>query len=226
MLFIRFTSIILLGFLFADQVVAVTGKDVASEQKEIVDGITTSVSKKIEGFGGRKTMRNQEDYLRKEYFIEGGTATTSSKISGATNGDDGFEGKGDLSVMKCKLGDDDKRKDHSKASTETLGTSPAMSNADQDTSTMLEQPIQTLKTESFGIPKNTKTKMYTHIEDYSSKAEPNIESSYNKVDEEISEKDETRSLMEAAKEIVNLMHKDYKGMGRRKPPINNHEPKH
>lgn len=50
-------------------------------------------------------MRNQEYYLRKDYFM-GGTAT-SSKISGATNGncDGGFEGKRDLSV-KCKLGDD------------------------------------------------------------------------------------------------------------------------
>ncbi|KAM6572934.1 hypothetical protein CsatA_017014 [Cannabis sativa] len=38
--------------------------------------------------------------------------------------------------------------------------------------------------------------------------------------------DETRRLIEAAKEIVSLMHKDYKGMGRRKPPINNHEPSH
>uniref|UniRef100_A0A803QKK0 Uncharacterized protein n=1 Tax=Cannabis sativa TaxID=3483 RepID=A0A803QKK0_CANSA len=38
--------------------------------------------------------------------------------------------------------------------------------------------------------------------------------------------DETRRLVEAAKEIVSLMHKDYKGMGRRKPPINNHEPSH
>ncbi|PON82124.1 hypothetical protein TorRG33x02_221190 [Trema orientale] len=38
--------------------------------------------------------------------------------------------------------------------------------------------------------------------------------------------DETRRLLEAAKEIVSLMHKDYKGMGRRKPPINNHEPSH
>lgn len=90
---------------------------------------------------------------------------------------------------------------------------------------MLE-PIHTLKSGSFGIPKNTKTKLYTHIEDYSSKAEPNIESNHKKVDEEISQKDETRSLLEAAKEIVNLMHKDYKGMGRRKPPINNDEPRH
>lgn len=43
--------------------------------------------------------------------------------------------------------------------------------------------------------------------------------------------EETRRLLEAEREIVNLMHKDYKGsagrsMGRRKPPINNHEPQH
>ncbi|KAL4652744.1 hypothetical protein ACB092_01G253700 [Castanea dentata] len=37
---------------------------------------------------------------------------------------------------------------------------------------------------------------------------------------------EARWLLQATKEIVNLMHKDYQGMGRRKPPINNHEPWH
>ncbi|XP_062029238.1 uncharacterized protein LOC133745219 [Rosa rugosa] len=43
--------------------------------------------------------------------------------------------------------------------------------------------------------------------------------------------EETRRLLEAEREIVNLMHKDYKGssggsMGRRKPPIHNQEPQH
>lgn len=46
------------------------------------------------------------------------------------------------------------------------------------------------------------------------------------LDDDTPEKDEARMLLEAAKEIVNLMHKDYKGMGHRKPPINNHEPWH
>ncbi|GMY12816.1 hypothetical protein FCV25MIE_08055 [Fagus crenata] len=41
-----------------------------------------------------------------------------------------------------------------------------------------------------------------------------------------SERDEARRLLEATKEIVNLMHKDYKGTAHRKPPINNHEPSH
>lgn len=37
----------------------------------------------------------------------------------------------------------------------------------------------------------------------------------------------TQKLFEEAheeEEIVNLIHRDYKGMGHRKPPINNHEP--
>ncbi|KAJ8751731.1 hypothetical protein K2173_025904 [Erythroxylum novogranatense] len=40
--------------------------------------------------------------------------------------------------------------------------------------------------------------------------------------------DEMQRLLEATEEIVNLMHRDYKGMDRpgRKPPINNHEPIH
>ncbi|XP_024956043.1 uncharacterized protein LOC112498676 [Citrus sinensis] len=39
---------------------------------------------------------------------------------------------------------------------------------------------------------------------------------------------DTQRLLIAAKEIENLMQKDYRGMSkpRRKPPINNHEPRH
>lgn len=37
--------------------------------------------------------------------------------------------------------------------------------------------------------------------------------------------DETKALIEAADEVANLMRKDYRGMARRKPPINNHVPK-
>lgn len=37
---------------------------------------------------------------------------------------------------------------------------------------------------------------------------------------------ESKMLLEAAKEIVSLIHKDYKGADRRKPPINNHVPRH
>ncbi|KAH6830600.1 hypothetical protein C2S53_015351 [Perilla frutescens var. hirtella] len=37
--------------------------------------------------------------------------------------------------------------------------------------------------------------------------------------------DESKAFEEAADEVANLMRKDYKGMARRKPPINNHEPK-
>ncbi|KAK0584903.1 hypothetical protein LWI29_020644 [Acer saccharum] len=42
------------------------------------------------------------------------------------------------------------------------------------------------------------------------------------------EKVEAERLLIETKKIVNLMHKDYKGMDkpRRKPPINNHEPWH
>ncbi|XP_022155069.1 uncharacterized protein LOC111022203 [Momordica charantia] len=38
--------------------------------------------------------------------------------------------------------------------------------------------------------------------------------------------EETRRLLKAAKEIANLMHKDYKDWAHRKPPINNQEPLH
>ncbi|KAL1538832.1 hypothetical protein AAHA92_27529 [Salvia divinorum] len=37
--------------------------------------------------------------------------------------------------------------------------------------------------------------------------------------------DESKAMIEAADEVANLMRKDYRGMARRKPPINNHVPK-
>ncbi|PIM97919.1 hypothetical protein CDL12_27417 [Handroanthus impetiginosus] len=36
---------------------------------------------------------------------------------------------------------------------------------------------------------------------------------------------ESKAFLEAADEVANLMGKDYRGAPRRKPPINNHEPK-
>ncbi|KAG6396137.1 hypothetical protein SASPL_142278 [Salvia splendens] len=36
--------------------------------------------------------------------------------------------------------------------------------------------------------------------------------------------DETKALIEAADKVASLMRKDYRGMARRKPPINNHVP--
>ncbi|XP_027351437.1 uncharacterized protein LOC113862556 [Abrus precatorius] len=39
------------------------------------------------------------------------------------------------------------------------------------------------------------------------------------------QKDETQRLVEAAKEIANLIYKDYKGRPTHRPPINNHEPR-
>ncbi|KAK6129109.1 hypothetical protein DH2020_037145 [Rehmannia glutinosa] len=39
------------------------------------------------------------------------------------------------------------------------------------------------------------------------------------------ENDETKTFLEAADEVANLMRKDYRRAPRRKPPINNHQPK-
>ncbi|GMI66207.1 hypothetical protein HRI_000290000 [Hibiscus trionum] len=41
----------------------------------------------------------------------------------------------------------------------------------------------------------------------------------------IGNKDESKRLLEAAKEVVNMMQGDYTPYGR-KPPVNNHVPKH
>ncbi|KAH0984385.1 hypothetical protein GBA52_011562 [Prunus armeniaca] len=80
---------------------------------------------------------------------------------------------------------------------------------------------------SFGIPRVLKPK---HSQDSKTK-QPIIRAhqktiNYDDTDDHHKLTDEARRLLKATREIVNLMHKDYHGMGRRKPPINNHEPQH
>ncbi|XP_048328707.2 uncharacterized protein LOC125422187 [Ziziphus jujuba] len=202
----RFTGTILLALLFAHQVLALTRKDVASKQKVLVDGAITSVNKNI-GVGGRKLMGKQES-MRKETSLREGPINGGSDYS-------------DISGKDSKASADD-----------SLGSPQEKLNT-EDIATILE-PIQTLKSVSLGTPRNTNINTnpnqyhYNHNED-SKEEQPSLDnssSSASDINEEIIQKDETRSLLEAAKEIVNLMSKDYKGMGRRKPPINNQEPKH
>lgn len=45
------------------------------------------------------------------------------------------------------------------------------------------------------------------------------------VDSSNEKHEESEAFLEAADEVANLMRKDYHGMARRKPPINNHVPK-
>ncbi|VVA19128.1 PREDICTED: LOC18782097 isoform [Prunus dulcis] len=80
---------------------------------------------------------------------------------------------------------------------------------------------------SFGIPRVLKPK---YSQDSKTK-QPIIRAhqktiNYDDTDDHHKLTDEARRLLKATREIVNLMHKDYHGMGRRKPPINNHEPQH
>ncbi|KAL2522986.1 uncharacterized protein Fot_26909 [Forsythia ovata] len=59
-------------------------------------------------------------------------------------------------------------------------------------------------------------------------SDPNTgnENVFHKSNHETGEKDDSRAFLGAANEVVNLMHKDYKGEDRphRKPPIHNREP--
>lgn len=66
-----------------------------------------------------------------------------------------------------------------------------------------------------------------------SKAKPNLKNHSSRRDNEeptvMGSTIESKRLFEAdAKEVINLMNKDYKGFDqpRQKPPINNHVPKH
>lgn len=87
------------------------------------------------------------------------------------------------------------------------------------------------KSGSLGIPRSEATKLPN------TKAEESQDSkalatkgcsleSCSRSDKTVSQRNETQKLLEATKEIVNLMHKDYGGMARRSPPIHNQEPWH
>ncbi|PQQ07107.1 uncharacterized protein Pyn_37469 [Prunus yedoensis var. nudiflora] len=201
---------------------SMTGKLVilSGHKEPNADGVSIAGSRMI-GLGGRKmaahkVLRKLEP-ARPASQLNG--ETTSSKNSGATRSSEGncdFEGKGDLNV-KCK---------DSKASSNSYGEPQNIMNQQADIK-ILEPTTLKASANSFGIPRVLKPK---HSQDSKTK-QPIIRAhqkaiNYDDTDDHHKLTDEARRLLKATREIVNLMHKDYHGMGRRKPPINNHEPQH
>nr|POE98016.1 hypothetical protein CFP56_72911 [Quercus suber] len=148
------------------------------------------------GLGGRK-MAVHKVLMSKE--IEKQDVTTS-EISGATHfdGNSDLEVKGDFKNNLNKL----EPKSSKSASFRIPRSKPAQPQNSQDSKAASTKASLESSSRSDNKPAYLETN-HTSQRDH-----------------------EARWLLQATKEIVNLMHKDYKGMGRRKPPINNHEPWH
>ncbi|CAN6574581.1 unnamed protein product [Malus baccata var. baccata] len=211
--------------------ISVTGKHAVlpDQQEPNVDGISIAGSRMIR-LGGRKMVAHK--VLRKlEPARPAGQlneeASTTSKNSGAnrssSDGNCAFEGKGDLNV-KCKLGDRDKSKDNSKASSNSHGKPQNKLNQQDDMKTLELTTLKSTSAGSLEIPRDLKP---NHSQDFKTKQPTTKAPKTISYDEKDDHKltDEARRLLKATREIVNLMHKDYQRMGSRKPPIHNFEPR-
>nr|XP_023873121.1 uncharacterized protein LOC111985691 [Quercus suber] len=167
-------------------------------QKGLLDGVDTAGLKKI-GLGGRK-MAVHKVLMSKE--IEKQDVTTS-EISGKDT--DASKKPLDCSQYKVNV---------------------------QNNLNKLEP--KSSKSASFRIPRSKPAQPQNSQDSKAASTKASLESSsrsdnkpaYLETNHTSQRDHEARWLLQATKEIVNLMHKDYKGMGRRKPPINNHEPWH
>ncbi|KAL6287670.1 hypothetical protein ACE6H2_012060 [Prunus campanulata] len=180
---------------------SMTGKLVilSGHKEPNTDGVSIAGSRMI-GLGGRKMVAHK--VLRKL-----GPARPASQLNGET-------------TSSKNSGKD------SKASCNSHGEPQNIMNQ-QANIKILETTTLKASANSFGIPRVLKPK---HSQDSKTK-QPIIRAhqktiNYDDTDDHHKLTDEARRLLKATREIVNLMHKDYHGMGRRKPPINNHEPQH
>ncbi|KAL2329763.1 hypothetical protein Fmac_017344 [Flemingia macrophylla] len=174
------------------------------------------------GLGGRKFIAHE----------------VTSKISGATYSDgicDFDEREGDHKIVKCKgekstikprkLKMDGKDNDGLKKS--SGGSSRDKKNDDQKLGTMHMVPKEYLKSTKFVIPSSTNPKC-TSQDCNAVTVKSSLGSSSSReqqISEEHPSKDEGQRFADAAREIANLIYKDYKGKPSHRPPINNHEPR-
>ncbi|KAL6324461.1 hypothetical protein AAG906_013273 [Vitis piasezkii] len=186
---------------------AMTGENVLLVKKGLLDGKPNAVTR-TRGLGGRKMV---VDRVSRKGIEEQGLNQENSKISGANHsvGNCELEGKGGLDV-KCKIGDE--RKDNyawekfARKSRYPPNDQPNSSfSQPQDNLNTLEP--KTWKCSSLGCTSKSKIPVSQEPPD-------------------TTQRDEAERLLKAVNEMVNLIHKDYKGTDKpkRKPPINNHEP--
>ncbi|XP_042974155.1 uncharacterized protein LOC122305635 isoform X2 [Carya illinoinensis] len=231
MVYLRFTSFVL-GLLFVMHAlgnssacthqgeeglaVAARGKNVAVPKGVLLDGGNALGLRKI-GFGGRRKMAEQK-VSSKEIEVEGRVngAGTTSKISGKdSNASKNSPGR---SSQDHKVSDQSNKNTLPKASKSAGLGSPR--------SKLITAHFPNTKPESPQDSKAVPTKASLGSSSRSDKPIFSQETYHDQTTASDHQRDETQRLLEATKEIVSLMHKDYGKMARRPPPSNNHEPWH
>ncbi|KAJ0100203.1 hypothetical protein Patl1_21590 [Pistacia atlantica] len=238
MMHFRFLSIILglllvMASALAHQDDKATGKGllastkgyIVSSREELVHGVASINMRKLR-LQGRKMAEHK---VSGEKFEKDDDAQQrkNSEISGATTRSDGkcdFEGRRDFCVER-KIEDNSSSTagKSCEASKKSLERSHHRAD-DQKTKTLNSEPAAVLLSSSKPIQSQDSKTLRTKA---SLKGSPRSD---NEVSQELDDTDDqtvdTQRLLVATKEIVNLMNKDYRGMPRRKPPINNDEPRH
>ncbi|XP_041002519.1 uncharacterized protein LOC121248197 isoform X2 [Juglans microcarpa x Juglans regia] len=236
MVYLRFTSFVLIGLLFVMHAlgdssacthqagheeglaVAAKGKNVAVPKGVLLlDGGNAFGLRNI-GFGAGRKMAEQK-VLSKEIEVEDRVngAGTTSEISGKdSNASKNSPGR---SSQDQKVSNDQSNKKTLPKASKSAGLGSPRSK--------LTAHFPNTKPERTQDSKAVPTKASLGSSSRSDKPIFSQETHHDQTTASDHQRDiETQRLLEATKEIVSLMHKDYGKMARRPPPSNNHEPWH
>ncbi|XP_058010147.1 uncharacterized protein LOC110659568 isoform X2 [Hevea brasiliensis] len=201
----------------------VVPEDIASADKELVDGFTTTSTRKL-GLGGRKVVTH-EVLMRRNFEKE-----LSTSNGGAS---EDISGEQSHAVVKSLQVSEDQFLNFNHQNMNSL--KPKAQNSGSWGSPRSE-PEPEPEPEPVHFPNTKPRHSHQDSKKLPTKALESLSRSENKLFSHQPQaqatvpkpKGETQRLLEATKDIVNLMNKDYKGMDRprRKPPINNHVPTH
>ncbi|KAF5480115.1 hypothetical protein F2P56_000884 [Juglans regia] len=237
MVYLRFTSFVLIGLLFVmhalgdsstcthqaghDQeglAVAAKGKNVAVPKGVLLLDRGNAFCLRNIGFGAGRKMAEQK-VLSKEIEVEDRVngAGTTSEISGKdSNASKNSPGR---SSQDHRVSDDQSNKN-------TLPKASKSAGLGSPRSKLLTAHFPNTKPERTQDSKAEPTKASLGSSSRSDKPIFSQETHHDQTTASDHQRDETQRLIEATKEIVSLMHKDYGKMARRPPPSNNHEPWH
>ncbi|KAL9354809.1 hypothetical protein Peur_052779 [Populus x canadensis] len=217
------------------------GENTVSVDKELIlSGFSTASTRKM-GLGGRK-MAVQKESRRETEKEQGLHGKASEDNSGAnySNVKCDFQVKGSDFNVRCKHGDEKKSpkmikgpgKKNNALDKSLIGSQDQLNNQQKDMSNLERETLSA----RLGTPRTDQTVHLPKSNSKDSKALPtktSLESpSRAEIDQEpqgsaTDLKSEMQRLLDATREMVNLMNKDYTTRPPiRKPPINNKEPVH
>ncbi|RDX66611.1 hypothetical protein CR513_54600, partial [Mucuna pruriens] len=184
------------------------------------------------GLGGKKFSTHEVMTSVDSRNGKGADGGGTSKISGATYSDgicDFDEREGDHKIVKCKGEKSIKPRKLKMDGKDNDGLKKSSGSRDQkndDQKLMIMGAKEYLKSTKFVIRRRIPTKCSQDCNAVPSvKSSLGSSSSAEEPPPSSAQKDETQRFDDAAKEIANLIYKDYKGKPSHRPPINNHEPR-